>query len=69
MGLKVFEASYYKSFGYGAYDEGKGIVVANTESEALGVCLQGNPETDPDGWDFDEVDVSKVYESVSIVCN
>lgn len=69
MSLKVFIADYYKSFGRGAFDEGGGVVVANTESEALGLCLEACHETVASGWSFKEISAGGVCAEVSIQSN
>ena len=54
---KVYAASYYRSFNYGAYDEYEYVIIASSESEALGYALQYEAKTEADFWSFEEVDV------------
>lgn len=56
--LKVYTASYYETYGYGAYDDIECIVIANTESEALGFLITDHPETEAEKWGIVEVDMS-----------
>lgn len=51
--MQVYHGSYYKTYGWGAYDEHNCIITANTPEEALGLALTHFPETTADGWWFD----------------
>ena len=59
MALKVFTAEYNETWNYGGYETIHTIVVANTESEALGLVLEAYSDL-PDNWCVEEVDMSKV---------
>lgn len=54
--MKCFICRYYKSYGYGAFDEYGYVTFANTTSEALGLCLEQEGNTSADNWDISEVD-------------
>ncbi len=56
--MKTFLADYYKSFGYGAYDEIKLIIVAENESQAHTWAVMAYPKTDVKEWSFDEIETS-----------
>ena len=56
--LRVWTASYYVSYGYGAYDEHDAVVVANTEFEALGFLLERFSDTYAEHWTLEEVDTA-----------
>jgi|GEM_PF-4110287 len=58
--MKVFDVDYTQYFSYGAYDEFTGFVVANTESEALGLCLEAYPSTQKEYWTIVEVSLESV---------
>lgn len=55
--MKVYQASYYKNFNYGAYDEYEYIICANSENEALGYALQSQGNTIATNWEFEEIDI------------
>jgi hypothetical protein len=59
--LKVWSAVYNLSLGYGASEYGETVVVANTESEALGLCLIAAPKTNARGWVLCPVDTSTAH--------
>lgn len=48
--LKVYLCSYYKTYGYGGFDEIYVMCFANTESEALGLIITEYPKTTASGW-------------------
>lgn len=50
MSLKIYRASLYETYGYGAFDEISLIISANTESEALGVALQEYGQFEAKHW-------------------
>ena len=52
--LKVYLCSYYRSHGWGAFEEIYAICFANTESEALGLLLTDYPQTDTYYWSIVE---------------
>lgn len=58
--IKPFMCYYYRSYGYGAYDDIMCITTANTESEALGLVLQYYPETQATYWGIGETDCSTI---------
>lgn len=53
-GLPIFLCSYYKSYGFGAFDEIYAMCFANTEQEALGLILTEYPKTDVKNWSIVE---------------
>ena len=57
--MKVYKASYYQSFNYGAYQEHERIVVANSENEALGLVLEDEQNTLAKHWDIEEIDITQ----------
>jgi len=59
MALKVFTAEYNETWNYGGYETIHTVVVANTESEALGLVLTCYSNL-PNNWSIEEVDTSKV---------
>lgn len=60
MGLKLYQASYYQTYGYGAYDEYEYVTVANNEQEALGLALAEEPSTIAKHWTIIELDATAV---------
>jgi len=58
--LKFFLANYYRSYGFGGYDNIYCTVVANTESEALGLLIEQYVKTDAKYWCVWEPDCSKI---------
>jgi hypothetical protein len=56
--MKIYIASYYRSYGLGAYDEYEYVIFANTEQEALGLALEAQPLTRTVGWEITEIDSS-----------
>ena len=54
--MKCFICKYYKSYGYGAFDEYVYITFANTETDALRFCLEQEGNTSSSDWDIVEVD-------------
>lgn len=56
--MNIYHASYYMSYGYGAFDEYECLIVANTEAEALGFALEAEPNTKAAGWSITEIDIS-----------
>ena len=59
MGLKVFSASYYETGPWGYWKDGDAVVVANTETEALGMLLQEDSDTKANYWSLEEIDTNK----------
>jgi hypothetical protein len=57
--LKAFTASYSETWAYGGYANTECVVVANTESEALGFLLEEYKEHDAKYWLIQEIDLSK----------
>ena len=57
--LKLYHADYYKSYGYGAYDEEQELIAAHTEAEALGYALDHYPETTAEGWTITKLETDK----------
>ena len=58
-GLGVFTASYEWRGGFGGYDERDYVVVANTESEALGFVLEAAPDTTAKHWRISRLDTKE----------
>jgi hypothetical protein len=56
--MKVYIASYYKSFGYGAFDEMVLLVTAESHKDAFQLVMDANERTDKDHWDIKEVDTT-----------
>ena len=57
--MKTFIGKYRWYGSYGAYASFDYIVVANTESEALGLLLETEPKTTADDWNLEEVDTTE----------
>ncbi len=53
--MNIYQASYFMQYGHGAYDEYEYVVVANTESEALGLALEAEHSTKGEGWSITEL--------------
>lgn len=53
--MKIFIASYYNSFGYGAFDEMVLLVTAESHKDAFQMVLDNNPRTNKDCWDIKEI--------------
>jgi hypothetical protein len=53
--MKIFDASmrWYKC---GTFDDRNFLAIANTESEALGMILEGNTDTKAEDWTLTEID-------------
>lgn len=56
--MKTFHATFDKSYGWGTWDEVECIIIANIESEALGMALTKYSDTVADGWTFEEIDTT-----------
>lgn len=56
--MKVFKAEYDETWRYGGYEEITLIIVANSESEALGFALEAYPKKG-NLWSIDEVETTK----------
>jgi len=55
--FKLYHASWYRTFlGYPVSHDV--VVVAETESVALGTVLMDYPELDKEYWNFEEIDMS-----------
>jgi len=57
--LTLFLFSYYDHWAYGGFEMKEIAVVANTESEALGMILDKYPETTPTKWCHNSVDMTR----------
>lgn len=57
--LKVYTASYSATYGYGAFDDYEYVIVANTESEALGFALEAEPSSVAKYWNIAELNTSE----------
>lgn len=51
--MNVYLAYFSQTGAWGYYKHIQCVVVANTESEALGVCLQEHTDTHASGWSFE----------------
>jgi len=60
LAMNLYHAEYYKSYGYGAFEEYNYIIVANTEGEALGLALQEQDNTTVESWCITEIDSHNV---------
>lgn len=56
--MNVYNCYYYKAYGYGAYEEYDAIIVANSESEALGFALTEFPTTIGAQWQVEKIDTA-----------
>jgi hypothetical protein len=56
--LKAFVGEYHEVWAYGGYHKIICTVVANTESEALGLLLEKYPKL-PDHWCVEEISLDK----------
>jgi len=63
--MKLYTGNYYDTFGYGAYQSYGCIVKAETESVALGLCLEKYPNTVVGNWTIEELDLGdhQVYQT------
>jgi hypothetical protein len=64
--MRVFEAYYSESSNCGDGKEGQGVVVSETEKEALKHCLEKHSGTKAEFWDFEELDTTTILETVLI---
>lgn len=53
--MKAYQAEFYKTYGYGAYDEFKYVVFAENETAALGLALEAEEGTDAKHWEIEEL--------------
>ncbi len=60
--MNVYRGSYSNRWRYGGFHDREVIVVANTESEALGLVLEDYPDSKAECWSVDLIDTS--YPSV-----
>ena len=58
--LKVFKCEYNWIGNYGNYQEANYIIVANNETEALGIALEQIPTSKKKDWEIEEIDTSFV---------
>ena len=56
--MKVYHASYYNSYGYGAFDEIDLIVIAESLHDAFNMVLEANERTNKDCWDVKEISLN-----------
>lgn len=54
--LKTFIGSFYRSGRCNTYESIECIIVAETESVALGLALESYPDTSSAHWSFEELD-------------
>lgn len=59
--ISVYKAEYHRQFGRGAREEHHYVIIANTESEALGVALSQVEGSRVRDWEINEVDTSVVH--------
>ena len=57
--MRFWLANYDWSGGYGAYEEKRYVVVAETKEVALGLVLEAEPETTAPLWDITEISNEK----------
>lgn len=58
--LKVFKCEHSWTGGYGNYDRDSYIIVANNETEALGIALEQIPTSKKKDWEIEEIDISSI---------
>lgn len=58
--MKLYNASMNKSFGYGAFENLELVVIANFESEALGLALDHHKQSKAEDWTLIEIDTSRI---------
>ncbi len=65
--MKVFRASFRKSWPYGGFLDEEYIIVANIESGALGLAMEANQSSNSKDWEITEIDttVTNVTETYS----
>ncbi len=56
--MNVYRGSYSETWNYGGFQDYEVIVVANTESEALGMVLEEISDSRSDNWYIDQIDTS-----------
>jgi hypothetical protein len=59
MQMNTYTASYFRTGKYGSYEDHQAVIVAETESEALGFALIHYPATDAKYWSIYEVPPQK----------
>ena len=59
IAYRVWHAAYDWQGGWGAYEEKAAVVVAETQSAALGWVLMDYPETQGCYWTITEIDTAK----------
>lgn len=59
--LPVFLAYYSKSWGCGEWEDHTCVIVANTQSEALGIALERYSGTESCYWTLLPVDTTRVH--------
>lgn len=57
--FKVFHCNWLYTGSYGSYEEYDCIVIAETESVALGMALYFYPDTDAARWTIEEIPTDK----------
>ena len=55
--MKVYKAEYQWSGGMGAWEHSWHVVVANTETEALGLAMNEVPYSKAEDWEISEINV------------
>ncbi len=65
--MKVFRASLRQSWRFGGFLDEEYIIVANIESEALGLAMEANQSSNSKDWEIEEIDttVTNVTETYS----
>ena len=56
--MKCFICHYLKQYNYSAYDEHHYVTFANTENEALMLCLKAAPHTKAATWRIYEQEIT-----------
>jgi len=53
--MKVFNASYSSQLKYGGYENKEFVIVATSESVALGLALHELPKSEKEDWSLTEI--------------
>lgn len=59
--MKVYNASYSETWGYGGFQEYEFIIIANTESEALGLALDSEAGGKAEHWNIEEINTKEPF--------
>ena len=59
--MKVYNASYRETWRYGGFQEYEFIIIANTESEALGLALESSAGGKSNHWTIEEINTDKTF--------